>query len=62
MTFGEKLRAAAKSRRVMGAVIGVVVAFSEQLGYDIPAETIQQTLLIVAALIVGDSIRKIDDK
>lgn len=60
MTFNEKVRAAIRSRRVIVAIIGVVVAFSTQMGYDIPAETIQQTLMIVAALILGDSIRKID--
>ena len=60
MTFQQKLAAAAKSRRVIVVAIGVAVAFSQEMGYDIPPETIKQTLLIVAALIVGDSIRKID--
>ncbi len=60
MTFGDKLKTAARSRRVIVAAIGVVVAFSQELGFQIPPETIQQTLLIVAALILGDSIRKID--
>ena len=60
MTFSDKLKTAARSRRVIVAAIGVVVAFSQELGFQIPPETIQQTLLIVAALIPGDSIRKID--
>ena len=60
MTFQQKLAAAAKSRRVIVAAIGVAVAFSQEMRDDIPPETINQTVLIVAALIVGDSIRKID--
>ena len=59
MDFSAKLKAAAKSRRVIVAAIGVAIAFSAELGWNIPAATIQQTLLVVAALIVGDSIREI---
>ena len=53
-----KLESVIHSRRVWMAVAGVAVALSEELGVSIPAETIQQIVLMFAAWIVGDSVRK----
>ena len=53
-----KLEAVLHSRRFWLAVAGVAVALSEELGVSIPAETIQQIVLMFAAWIIGDSVRK----
>ena len=53
-----KLESVFHSRRVWLAVAGVAVALSEELGLSIPPETIQQIVLMFAAWIVGDSLRK----
>lgn len=53
-----KLESALHSRRFWMAVAGVAVALSEELGLSIPAETIQQVVLLFAAWILGDSVRK----
>ncbi len=53
-----KLQSAIHSRRVWLAVAGVAVALSQELGVSIPAETIQQMVLLFAAWILGDSVRK----
>jgi len=53
-----KLESVFQSRRVWLAVAGVAVAISEELGVSIPAETIQQIVLMFAAWIIGDSVRK----
>ncbi len=53
-----KLESLFRSRRVLLAVAGVAVALSEELGISIPAETIQQVVMLFAAWIVGDSLRK----
>lgn len=53
-----KLESVFHSRRVWMAVAGVAVALSEELGVSIPAETIQQIVLMFAAWILGDSVRK----
>ncbi len=53
-----KLDSAIHSRRVWMAIAGVAVALSEELGVSIPAETIQQIVLMFAAWILGDSVRK----
>ena len=53
-----KLESVFHSRRVWLAIAGVVVALSEELGVSIPAETIQQIVLMFGAWIVGDSVNK----
>ena len=53
-----KLESVFHSRRVWLAIAGVAVALSEELGVSIPAETIQQIVLIFGAWIIGDSVRK----
>jgi len=53
-----KLDSMIRSRRFWLAVAGVAVAASEELGISIPAETIQQVVMLFAAWIVGDSLRK----
>jgi len=50
------------SRRVWLAVAGVAIAFSEELGLSIPPETIEQIVMIIAAWIIGDSLRKTEEK
>ena len=53
-----KLESVFHSRRVWLAIAGVAVALSEELGVSIPAETIQQIVLMFGAWIIGDSVRK----
>ena len=53
-----KLESVIHSRRVWLAIAGVAVALSEELGVSIPAETIQQIVLMFGAWIIGDSVRK----
>ena len=53
-----KLESWIHSRRFWIAIAGVAVAMSEELGLAIPAETIEQIVMIAAAWIVGDSLRK----
>ena len=53
-----KLETAFHSRRVWLAVAGVAVAMSEELGVSIPPDTIQQIVMMFAAWILGDSVRK----
>ncbi len=53
-----KLETAFRSRRVWLAVAGVAVAMSEELGVSIPPETIEQIVMVFAAWIIGDSVRK----
>ena len=53
-----KLEAVFHSRRVLLAIAGIVVSLSEEFGVSIPAETIQQIVLMFAAWIIGDSVRK----
>ena len=55
-----KLESLTHSRRVWRAVAGVVVAMSEELGLSIPPETIVNLVIMFAAWIVGDSLRKTD--
>ena len=53
-----KFESVFQSRRVWLAVAGVAVALSEELGLSIPAETIQQIVMLFGAWILGDSVRK----
>jgi len=53
-----KLITAIRSRRVWLAIAGVAVAISDEFGLSIPAESIQQIVMLFAAWIVGDSLRK----
>lgn len=53
-----KLESVFRSRRFWLAVAGVAVAASEELGFSIPPETIQNVVIMFAIWIAGDSIRK----
>ena len=57
-TMSTKLDSIIRSRRFWLAVAGVAIAASEELGISIPPETIQQVVMLFAAWIVGDSLRK----
>lgn len=53
-----KIDAMMKSRRFWMAVAGVAVVFSENLGWGLDADTVNNAVLIIGSWIVGDSLRK----
>ena len=53
-----KFESAFHSRRFWVAIAGVAVALSEEFGLSIPPESIMEIVMLGAAWIVGDSLRK----
>lgn len=54
----KKINALFKSRRFWVSIAGVVLVSSEQLGFNINADIVQQAVLLMASWIVGDSLRE----
>lgn len=53
-----KLDTMMRSRRFWMAVAGVVVVFSDNFGWELDIDTVNNAVLIIGSWIVGDSLRK----